>query len=405
MRPREGRRFGASSFVATLALVSACRAGPAGQASQASSVEPLAILPLTSAGGMIFVPVGTDSAPSHLWLLDSGFETSVVNRRYADSLRLPAYVHGPQAVPGGHTDIGVVPGIPLHVGQTMFRPESLAVIDLHNVEPLLGLPYAGILGHDFLARYVTRIDYDRRVVELFAPNTFVYSGAGRRLPVWIEADQPFTLGLLYAKGRTVPAKLKLDTGSLDVLGLNGSFAEQTELTLGNPRRVPALGAALGGRVAAYLIRLDSVTIGGNTVARPVAAYSAETERRGDAGTVGMGLLSRFNLVFDYARRRVILEATARTPRPIEYDASGLLLTSSAPGFQGITVLAVDPGSPSDAAGIHAGDSLMAIDATSPTRLGLSGVRERFSQANTAVQLVIRHRGKERRVVLRLRPRL
>jgi Aspartyl protease len=405
MRPRAGRRFGASSFVATLALVSACRAGPASQASQPASVEPLAILPLTSAGGMIFVPVGTDSAPPHLWLLDSGFETSVVNRRYADSLRLLAYVHGPQAVPGGHTDIGVVPGIQLHVGQTMFRPESLAVIDLHNVEPLLGLPYAGILGHDFLARYVTRIDYDRQVVELFAPHTFVYSGTGRPMPVWIEADQPFALGLLYANGRTVPAKLKLDTGSLDVLGLNGSFVQQTELTRGSPRRVPALGAALGGSVAAYLIRLDSVTIGGTTVARPVAGYSAETERRGDAGTVGMGLLSHFNLVFDYARRRVIFEPTARTARPIEYDASGLLLTSSAPGFQGITVLAVDPGSPGDAAGIHAGDSLMAIDATSPTRLGLSGVRERLSQADTAVQLVISHRGKERRVVLRLRPRL
>jgi S1-C subfamily serine protease len=158
-------------------------------------------------------------------------------------------------------------------------------------------------------------------------------------------------------------------------------------------------------VAAYLIRLDSVTIGGTTVARPIAGYSAETERRGDAGTVGMGLLSRFNLVFDYARRRVIVEPTARTACPIEYDASGLLLTSSGPEFQGITVLGVDPGSAGDAAGIQAGDSLGAIDGNSPTRLGLSGVRERFSQANTVVQLVIMHRGKERRVVLRLRPRL
>jgi hypothetical protein len=405
MRPCAHRWVGAPSGIATLLFVAACRAGPTHQPSQAASVKPLAILPLTSAGGMPFVPVRGDSGPDRLWLLDSGFETSVVNRRYADSLHLPAYVHGQQAAPGGHTDIGVVPGIRLHVGPTMFQPESLAVIDLHHVEPLIGLPYAGILGHDFLERYVTRIDYDRQIIELFAPNTFVYSGAGRSLPVWIEADQPFALGWLYANPRTVPAKLKLDTGSLDVLGLNGSFVQQTELTQGNRRRIPAQGAALGGKVAAYLIRLDSVTIGGFTMARPVAAYSAETERRGDAGTVGMGLLSRFNLVFDYVRHRVILEPTTRTPRSMEYDASGLLLTSSAPGFQGITVLAVDPGSPGDAAGIQAGDSLAAIDGMSPTRLGLSGVRERFSQVNTSVQLVILHRGKERRVVLRLRPRL
>jgi hypothetical protein len=404
MRPCAYRLFRAPSLVAALALM-ACRAGPARQSSQAASVQPLAILPLTSAGGMPFVPVRAESGPTHLWLLDSGFETSVVNSRYADSLHLPAYVHGQQAGPGGDTDIGIVPGIRLHVGPTMFRPESLAVIDLHHVEPLIGLPYAGILGHDFLERYVTRIDYDRRVVELFAPTTFVYSGAGRPLTVWIEADQPFALGSLYANRRTVPAKLKLDTGSLDILGLNGSFVQQTELTRGNPRRVPAQGAAVGGKVAAYLIRLDSVTIGGFTMAGPVAGYSAETERRGDAGTMGMGLLSRFNLVFDYARRRVILEPTARTPRPLQYDASGLLLTSTVPAFQGITVLAVDPGSSADAAGIQAGDSLMAIDGQSPTRLGLSGVRERFSQVNTSVQVVIMHRGKERHVVLRLRSRV
>lgn len=405
MRPCAYRLLGARSVVATLALVAGCREGPAHQSSPAAAVKPVAILPLTSAGGIPFVPVSADSGSTHLWLLDSGFETSVVNRRYADSLHLPAYVQGQQAAPGGHTDIGFVPGIRLHVGPTMFRPESLAVIDLHHVEPLIGLPYAGILGHDFLERYVTRIDYDRRVVELFAPTTFVYSGAGRPLPVWIEADQPFALGVLYANPRTVPAKLKLDTGSLDVLGLNGSFVQQTELTQRNPRRIPAQGAAIGGKVAAYLIRLDSVTIGGFTLERPVVGYSAETERRGDAGTVGMSLLSRFNLVFDYARRRVILEPTTRTPRPMEYDASGLLLTSTVPGFQGIKVLAVDPGSPGDAAGIQAGDSLIAIDGRSPTRLGLSGVRERFSQADTSVQLVIMQRGKERRVVLRLRARV
>ena len=397
-------RCGGQVLVATLTLICACRPSPAVHAPPTASVGPLATLPLISAGGMVFVAVGSDSAPARLWLLDSGFETSVVNRRYADSLRLPGYAHRELVVPGGHAEVGVVPGIRLHIGRLIFRPESLAVIDLRNVEPLLGLPYAGILGHDFLMQYVTRIDYDRRVVELFAPTTFEYSGSGHILPLWIEANEPFALGLLYVNGRAIPAKLKLDTGSLDILGLNGSFVRQTELARGSSR-APALGAALGGKVAAYLIRLDSVTIGGSTVTRPIAAYSAETERRGDAGTVGMGLLSRFNLVFDYGRRRAILEPTARTHGPFEYDASGLLLATSGATFQDVIVLSVTPGSAGDVAGIQAGDSLLAIDGESPARLGLSGVRERFSQPGATVQLVVMRRGRERRMVLQLRPRL
>lgn len=366
---------------------------------------PVATLPLTSAGGLPFIRVETDSSPPHLWLLDSGFETSVVNRRYADSLRLPAYVHGEADAPGGHTDAGVVPGIPLHLGQATFRPDSLTVIDLHHVEPLIGLAYAGILGHDFLTRYVTRLDYDRQVVELFEPNQFVYGGTGRILPVWIEADQPFALGLLYLNGRAVPAKLKLDTGSLDVLGLNGSFVQQAELTQGVSKRLPALGAAIGGKVAGHVMRLDSLTIAGTTVARPIAAFSADVERRGDAGTVGVGLLSRFNLVFDYAGRRVILEPTARTHAPMGYDASGLLLTSVGPDFRRITVLGVDRGSPADTAGVRRRDVLVAIDGQPSAQLGLSRIREKLSQPDTKLSLTFLRRGDERHVVLRLRARL
>jgi hypothetical protein len=360
---------------------------------------------MTSAGGMVFVRVSSDGAGPHLWLLDSGFETSVVNRRLADSLHLPSYRHGEAAAPGGHADMGVVPGIPLHLGPATFRPESLAVIDLHHVEPLIGLAYAGILGHDFFSRYVTRIDYDRGVVELFEPRDFTYAGPGRALPVWLEADQSFALGFLFINGRTIPAKLKLDTGSYDVLGLNGSFVRQTGLVPPGARPLPALGAAVGGRVEGYVIRLDSLTFGGTTLARPVAAYSAETARLGDAGTVGVGLLSRFNLVFDYARHRVILEPTARTQAPMRYDASGMMLTSVAPDFRTIEVLAVDPGSSAAAAGIHPGDTLITVDGRPAAQIGLVGLRARLSQPDTTVAMTLLDRGSQRQVVLRLTARL
>ena len=399
------RRRSRYPAIVTMLACLACRPSPRTNDSQRTPPEPVAILPLISAGGLAFISVRTDSGGTHLWLLDSGFETSVVNRRYADSLRLPAYAHGEAVAPGGHTDVGVVAGIPLHLGQAMFRPESLAVVDLHHVEPLVGLAYAGILGHDFLTRYVTRVDYDRRVVELFTPSRFVYRGPGRILPVWIEADQPFALGLLYLNGRTIPAKLKLDTGSLDVLGLNGSFVQQAELTRGGSRRLPASGAGIGGKVTGYVIRLDSVGIASTTVAQPIAAYSADVERRGDAGTLGVGLLGRFNLVFDYSRHRVILEPTARTHAPMGYDASGLLLTSVGPGLQGTAVLGVDRGSPADTAGIRQGDVLVAIDSLPSTQLSLSGIRERLSLSGTDVSMVFLRRGKERHVVLRLRARL
>lgn len=388
-------------LVLVAAIVSACRApSPPAQRGE----PPLAVLPLVTVDGMPFISVQTDSAQPHLWLLDSGFETSVVNTRFADSLHLPAHTQQQSAAPGGHTDVGRVPGIPLHLGNVTFSPDSLDVVDLHHVEPLLGLPYAGILGHDFLLEYVTRIDYDSARVELFAPRTFVYAGPGKAVPLWIEAAQAFVLGVLHSSGGATPAKLKIDTGSLDALGLNGSFVQQTELVRGIQHPLPAMGAAIGGAVEAYVVRLDSIALGEIVIAKPIAGYSVETNRRGDAGTIGVALLSRFNLVFDYSRHRLIIEATATSRRPMAYDASGLLLAGSGPDYRGIVVVSVDPGSPAATANIRPGDSLLMIDGTGVAALGLTRIRARLTQPGMVSVRVV-HRGVSRNVMLRLQERL
>lgn len=366
--------------------------------------SPLAVLPLISVDGMPFISVRTDSAPAHLWLIDSGFQVSVVNARFATLLHVQTQGRRKVAAPGGQIDVGRVPGIPLHLQNITYTPDSLEVIDLHHVEPLLGLAYAGILGHDFLTRYVTRIDYDNQRVELFEPSTFVYAGPGKSLQVWIEAAQSFVLGILYSHGYATPAKLKMDTGSLDALGLNGSFVEQSELVHGIERPLPATGAAIGGKVEAYVVRLDSIALSGTIIPKPIAGYSAETKRRGDAGTIGVALLSRFNLVFDYRRNRVIIETTVLSDRPMRYDGSGLFLTGTGPDYSEIAVVSVESESSAAAAGIQPGDLILQIDGTPVAQVGLSGTRSRLTMPGV-VSLRIAHSGRARDVVLRLVERL
>jgi hypothetical protein len=239
---------------------------------------------------------------------------------------------------------------------------------------------------------------------LFAPDSFHYGGTGKALPLWIEDNQPFLLGVLYSSGRAAPAKIKIDTGSLDVLGLNGSFVQQSELVRDDQQRIPAMGSAIGGKIEAYVVRLDSLALGTTTITKPIAAYSVDTSRRGDAGTMGVGLLGRYNLVFDYARRRLIIEETARVPEPMSYDASGLLLASTYPDFRGITVFSVDAESPAAAVGIQAGDSIVTVDGNPVARVGLSSIRARLTKPGRVTLGIVR-RGTRMDVTLPLKERL
>ncbi|MEO8451602.1 MAG: hypothetical protein ABI647_17545 [Gemmatimonadota bacterium] len=363
---------------------------------------PLARLDFTSLGGLIYLPVTLADSSRELWNLDSGFEYSVVAARTADRLRLPLRGRKAVTAPGGAVDLGWTDRFCLSIAGLSYCADSVARIPLEGLEPLIGIPFGGVLGHDFLSRFVVRIDYAAHRIELFDPATFDDRGPGVSVGVWLEAGEPFLPATLYLGGRATPAKLKIDTGSLDLLGLNGSFVAQTKLIAEGHRRIPAPGVAVGGKTENYLTVLDSVAIAGFTLPRPMTGFSADLTRAGDAGTIGAQALSRFTVTFDYRHRRLILEPNGSRPAS---DASGLLLVGDGPDYGTIRILDVMAGTGGAEAGLAPGDTVLTVDGTKAAAVGLWGIRSLFERPDTTYSLSVRHAGRERVVALHTRPLL
>lgn len=360
---------------------------------------PLARVEFTSLGGLIVLPVTLPDSSRDLWLLDSGFEYSVIGAGTADRLHLPVRDRGAVAAPGGAVDLGWTDRVCVTVVGLGYCADSMARIPLEGLAPIVATPIGGILGHDFLTRFVVRIDYAANRIELFDPSTFSYDGPGTSIPVWLEAGEPFVLGTLYLANRAVPAKLKLDTGSLDLLGLNGSFVAQTGLIPEAHPRIPAPGVAVGGATENYLTVLDSVSIAGFTIARPMVGFSADLSRTGDAGTLGARLLARFTATFDYARRRLILEPNGARPAD---DASGLLLVAEPPDFRTVRVLAVQAGTGGAEAGLTPGDTVVDVGGVGAASIGLWKLRSLFEAPDSTYVLTIRRAGRDQTITLRTR---
>ena len=285
-------------------------------------------------------------------------------------------------------------GVSLDVSGVAFQPDSLAVLPLAPLSPVVGRPLAGLLGHDFFERNVITIDYAAREVRL-APATGWNPPAGAtQLVVWLEDGEPFVLGTLWVAGRTVPAKLKLDTGSFSGLGLNGSFVVQNRLfPLGWPRR-PVQGIAVGGATRNFVGRLDSMELGGVVIPQPVVGWSEDLKRVGDAGTLGAPNLGRFRVTFDYARRRIVLEPYSNAAQRETWDGAGMFLVQ-VPGGE-VMVAQVLPSTPADSAGIAAGDVVKSVNAADAANAGLDSLRRHFRQPGRTDTLVIA-RGETERV--------
>ena len=90
-----------------------------------------------------------------------------------------------------------------------------------------------------------------------------------------------------------------------------------------------------------------------------------------AGNIGFGILRQFNITFDYANNVLYFEKNANYGQPDVYDRAGVWIERGDKGYEVVDIVA---GGPAAAAGVRAGDLIVAINGKVWTAIPLSAVR-------------------------------
>jgi hypothetical protein len=333
-------------------------------------------------------------------LLDSGFGNSVIDATTASAIGLRVTQPVETAAPGGAVEEASAEDVDIKFGSARHRIKKASVIDLAGISSLLGRHVDGILGHDFFEHFVVEIQYAKQKVVLHEPQSYRYAGRGERVPLFIRNNEPFLVAQLKQANRPeVTALLKIDTGSADFIGFNGSFVDSTRLFREDEPRVPAPGVAIGGKTENYLTRLDAFTVGEITIARPVVGFSTDLTRIGDAGTIGGSFLHRFRAIFDYSRRELILEPTRDGHAKEEHwDMSGLLVIARGALFDTLLIANVTQASPAERAGLKAGDVIVAVNGRQDVTL--ASLRALLGSAGQLVSLDVMREGTSHHFAIR-----
>jgi hypothetical protein len=266
--------------------------------------------------------------------------------------------------------------------------------------------WAGSIGQISAAlfkHFVVAIDFDTMTITLTVPDRFTYRGRGVEIPWRPLGFGPWGIPAILelADGRTVSLEVMMDLG----------YNDQLQLAVGREHGINApaqsLPASLGfniqgtetvGRVG----RLRAVRIGGFEIENPVVAYVSEQDsaKTYSEAMIGLGLLSRFNLVFDLRRQRLIVQPNRGFGRPFEYNMTGLDIR---PDQQGrLTIVRVHDPSPASAAGLAVGDTVLKINGRPAADYDVFELREISVQRGATVTLVVVRGDEEREVRLTLR---
>jgi hypothetical protein len=322
------------------------------------------------------------------FLLDTGADENVINTPQLAGFGLKTYGQTVATGGGGSAEYDYAAGATFTMPGVELRNQHVAVLDQTGLERALGIPLGGILGYDFISRFVVEIDYQKKLLTLHEPKTWSYSGSGCVVPVTFDSGIPYANGLISVGAQNIPAYFVLDSGAQETMTLTSPFVKANDLlklaqTNSNVNRPAGLENQffaqnnIRGHIDRLALgKLTQQSIPVNLSVNVKGAYASTNF----SGTIGEGIFSRYHVFLDYARNRVIYEPTAETQSPFpERKTYGLSIIASGADLHTYTVTAVRSGSQAEKDGFKKADVISALNGKPATQFTLRDLREQLAR--------------------------
>ena len=168
----------------------------------------------------------------------------------------------------------------------------------------------GILGDEFFSKFVVEIDYAARLINVYEPRSYKYTGRGEKLPLEKRPQHIFVRARIFAhKREPLTGQFMIDTGGAMAVALTKQFTDEHQLL--PPRdelsSVPLCGLAGETKVESLLGGIEALQLENTKVAKPLVEFRRAPVEYDFDGVIGGAVFRRYKVIFDYSRRVMILE--------------------------------------------------------------------------------------------------
>jgi len=288
-------KFTFSSFVFTFFIlqINAQTKNGTGVRSRLDSNHSIALIHVEQIDNLIYMPVSINGSNTLRFFLDCGASLFVIDSSKTKELGLKTNGNGKiQGAGEGNVNVTYTDSLSFNLPGIKINVPRATIIDLSNAIP--GQKVDGLVGYDLFAKYVVEINFHANTVRLFDPKKFLYSGNGSRIPIIIRRKQIYVHAKVKVAGYApVIHEYIVDSGSSDNVDddlIAQSTASKSE-GLG--------GVGIGQTFKVKVGYIESFQIGKYLI-RNIKGVSG-------AQVIGNGLLHNYTVIFDYSRKRMILE--------------------------------------------------------------------------------------------------
>ncbi|MCC9135328.1 aspartyl protease family protein [Pontibacter silvestris] len=374
-------------------------------------------IPFKLVHNLIIIPVKINNSTELNFILDSGVKNTLITRLYySDSLNLnhtnKLYLNGL----GTGYDIEAIHS----TGNTMSLPgirgdnhEVYVLLeDIFNLSTRMGMPMHGIIGYDIFKNFVVKINYSSKRLTLYRPDIYVKTKKrAEEYPLHLDKSKAYIFANINQhNGDSLKVKLVIDTGASHSLSLYLPSDNRISLP---PKVMEAyLGRGLNGDINGKIGRLNSFKIGKYELLNLPASYPDKEAIQlainlsNRNGNLGSEVLKRFDVLFDYPHKRLVLIPNKKFKEPFHYNLAGFEVSTPLPGTNLYIVSNVVDNSPAKQVGLQPGDQLLLINGKSCSDLQLTEVLEMLeSKPGRKLKMKLRRESQEIDVNLVLQSRI
>jgi hypothetical protein len=359
----------------------------------------VARVPMQMLGNRILLDVAVNDHPPSRFLLDTGAARTVLEKEYAAQRGIRATGRTQAMGAAAAISVGVAEDLVFSLGDIRLPASDVPLIPLGPINLRTGTPVQGVLGREAFSAYVIDVNYEGGTVAFHDKRSFTPPKDSISVPLhFTHGSIPrVDVYLTLPGGRTVGARLHLDTGAGPGVILTRGFARRHDIEL--PDAIDtAVGLGVGGATSERTGRIDKLELGGFTIDDPIVMLSNSTSGvlgQSDVdGILGGEILRRFHVQIDYGRKRLYLTKNTAFDEPVDVDMLGATLAARDATFRAIVVQSLRNDTPATDAGLRGGDELRAIDGRPVTPKEMDAVRKLFRQPDRRYELTIVREGKE-----------
>lgn len=354
-------------------------------------------IPFDYTGKAIYLSGRINNSAPAWFLLDTGASVSVIEERIVRSLGLKSEGKIGVGATGGNTELSFTKGVSFTFSGVKLLNQTVASMSFGPEITQIKENFGGILGYDFISRFVLEINYLDKTITLYDPQNYTYKGSGHRVRISLEGT-PFVEAEVKVKGQEpVKGQFEIDTGHDGAVTLYRPFVKAHQALEPVGKVVESTMKGLGNETKNLMAYIEGFSFGGLSFQNVSTNYPQAEEGAGGssdvAGLIGNEILRRFNVILDYSRREMVLEPNARFSDPFQENVSGIELEIKGAARDVFTVADVTEQSAAEKAGVRIGDVLVAIDFQPASAFSINQIEQLLQQQGREYLLTFK-RGKE-----------